>query len=101
MNTENNGPVARNWDILTVFVVTALVLMLPLIAMQFSEEVNWKPGDFIVIGTILIGAGLAFVYTARRIDDAGWRLALAGAFFVALLYVWAELAVGVIFGIGS
>jgi len=101
MNMEDNGPVARNWDILTVLVVTALILMLPLIAMQFSEEVDWKPGDFIVIGTMFIGAGLAFVYTARRIDGAGRRLALAGAFFVALLYVWAELAVGVIFGIGS
>ena len=66
--------------------------------MQFSEEVDWKLGDFVVIGTILIGAGLAFVFTARRVDDAARRLALAAAFFVALLYIWAELAVGVIFG---
>ena len=98
---ESKGVVARNWDIISVFVVTALILMLPLIAMQFSEEVDWKPGDFLIIGVILIAAGLAFVYTARRVDDAGRRLALAAAFFVALLYVWAELAVGVIFGIGS
>jgi len=93
--------IARNWDIVSVFVVTVLIPMLPLVAMQFSEEVDWKLPDFVVIGAILIGAGLAFVFTARRVDNVARRLALAAAFFLALLYVWAELAVGVIFGIGS
>jgi hypothetical protein len=93
--------IARNWDIVSVFVVTALILMLPLIGMQFSEDVDWKLPDFVIIGSILIAAGLAFVYTARRVDTLGRRLVLAAAFFLALLYIWAELAVGVIFGIGS
>ena len=93
--------IERNWDIFSVFAVTALILMLPLIGMQFSEEVDWRLPDFVIIGSILIAAGLSFVYTARRVDNLGRRLVIAAAFFLALLYVWAELAVGVIFGIGS
>jgi hypothetical protein len=86
---------------MSAFIVTALILMLPLVAMQFTEEVDWNPPDFIIIGAILIGAGLAFVYTARRIDHLARRLAFGAAFLLFMLYVWAELAVGVIFGIGS
>lgn len=93
--------ITRNWDVVSVFVVTALILVIPLIAMQLSDEVDWQLPDFVVIGTILVGAGLGFVYAARRIDNVTRRLALAAVFLVALLYVWAELAVGVIFGVGS
>ena len=37
-----------------------LLLSIPLIAMQFTTEVNWKPGDFVIMGTLLLSCVLVF-----------------------------------------
>ena len=38
----------------------AFVLLLPLLAMQITDEVVWGPFDFAVAGALLIGTGLAY-----------------------------------------
>src|SRR6476620_4818144 len=38
----------------------ALLLLLPLAAMQVTDEVDWGPGDFALAGTLVVGVGLAF-----------------------------------------
>lgn len=73
----------------------ALLLVIPLIAMRFSAEVNWGAGDFLVAGALLALLGLA-IDLALRIPAA--RRARGGAITLAVavfLLVWAELAVGV------
>ena len=47
--------------------VALIVLLIPLVAMQFSEDVNWGPGDFIGIGVFIYVFGLIFVLSMVKV----------------------------------
>lgn len=83
-----------------IVLATGLILAIPLVAMQFTDEVKWTPADFAVMGTLLFATGSLFVLAARKLNKK-YRLALGAAFLIALLYAWAELAVGIFTDIGS
>lgn len=83
-------------DIASVFVVTTGILMIPLVAMQFTSEVDWKLFDFIVIGTLLIGTGLLIVLAGKKIKSTNHRVAAIIALLVTLLLIWIHLAVGIV-----
>jgi len=44
------------------------LLFIPLIAMQFSKEVNWSIFDFIVIGILLLSTGLLCELVLRKVN---------------------------------
>ena len=46
--------VAKKFIIIPLIV--SLILLVPFIAMQFTDEINWKPFDFVVAGLLLLGA---------------------------------------------
>lgn len=73
-----------------------LILLIPFVAMQFTTEVNWKIGDFIVASIILSALGLGVEFVLRRFKKRVQRLIL----FISLLFIfgliWLELAVGII-----
>jgi hypothetical protein len=75
---------------------TVLILLLPLLAMQFTDEVAWSPADFAVAGALLIGTGLAYRVATRTAGNAAYRVGVAVALAAALLLVWTVGAVGVI-----
>lgn len=79
-----------------VILVTAAILLVPFIAMQFTGEVNWSTFDFAVAGVLLAGAGLAYVLSTMKMGSPRARLAIGALLAVALLLVWAELAVGLV-----
>lgn len=77
-----------------VWGAVAALLLLPLVAMQFTAEVNWGAEDFAAAAMLLIGTGLA-LEVAARVLVGPVRRALAAAVIVAVVVlVWAELAVG-------
>lgn len=78
-----------------VALVTAAILLVPFIAMQFSGEVNWNTFDFVVAGALVAGTGLAYVLSTLKTRSTRMRLAIGAVLAVAVLLVWAELAVGV------
>jgi len=41
--------------IIVLSIVTALILSIPLVAMQFSKEVNWSVMDFVVAAILIHG----------------------------------------------
>lgn len=88
--------ISRNKALVRVVLVTALILLLPLIAMRFTDEVNWNLADFAVAGVLLISAGLTFVWLASKTDNIKYRIAAGVAVLAALLLVWINLAVGII-----
>lgn len=99
MNTTTHV-VMRNTAFAWIALATGLVLLVPLIAMQFTAAVNWGVMDFIVMGTLLFGTGSLFVLVARKVPRKYW-LAVGAVFAAAFLYVWAELAVGIFTKLGS
>jgi hypothetical protein len=79
-----------------VAIATAFILLLPLSAMQFTDEVAWNLADFVVAGVLLFGAGLTYQLVARRAGNVVYRVAVGVAVAAALLLVWTVGAVGVI-----
>jgi hypothetical protein len=84
-----------------VVLVTAAILMVPLIAMQFTDEVEWTAVDFIAAGTLLLLAGLALTVALRTVRSTRGRLLAVGLIGLGFLYCWAEMAVGIFTNIGS
>jgi hypothetical protein len=79
-----------------VALATAFILSVPLLAMQFTDEVAWGVFDFAVAGALLGGTGLIHQLAARKAGNTAYRAAVGVALAAALLLVWATLAVGVI-----
>ncbi len=55
--------------------VVSLILLVPLVAMQFTEEVNWDLFDFVLMGAVLFGVGLVYELVARRSEKTVYRVA--------------------------
>jgi peptidoglycan/LPS O-acetylase OafA/YrhL len=96
---DNNNPLpgrTLGQDLRRVALVTAAILLVPFVAMRFTNEVNWTIFDFIVAGILLGGTGLAYILLASRTRQANRRIAIGAVLLAALLLVWAELAVGLV-----
>jgi hypothetical protein len=87
---------SQNRNIIRIALGTALILLVPLVAMQFSDEVDWSPFDFIVAGALLFGSGFTYELIARRARNLTYRIAIGVAVLAALLLVWVNLAVGIV-----
>lgn len=90
----------QNKIFLWIALATGLILATPLLAMQFTDEVSWTLFDFAAAGGLLFGMGSIFVLVARQLNKK-YRVAAGIAFAIALLYLWAELAVGIFTTWGS
>ncbi|MDB5185662.1 MAG: rane protein [Candidatus Saccharibacteria bacterium] len=87
--------ILENKNIVRIVLATVLILLLPLLAMQFTDEVKWDLRDFAAIGALLLGAGLIFELVTTRVN-AKYRAVTAVALAAAVLLIWVELAVGII-----
>lgn len=72
-----------------------LLLLIPLVAMQFTNEVNWSMMDFVVMAILLFTVGSMVEFTLRKITKASHRVILVGFILLTFFLVWAELAVGI------
>lgn len=79
-----------------IALATAFLLLLPLLAMQFTDEVNWSPADFAVAGALLFGSGAAYRLIARKSGSLAYKAAAGLAVGTALFLNWLNLAVGLI-----
>lgn len=82
-------------SIAAVFLATGLILLIPLVAMMFTSEVDWDIRDFIVMGILLSTIGLLYVAGSRMVKTRAQRAVVGVVLFVLLFFTWAELAVGV------
>jgi hypothetical protein len=95
-NTENGGGRRGSRWRIAAWAAAALVLLLPLVAMQFTDEVNWDVADFVLAGALLVGVGVPYELAVRKTGDPAYRAAVGVALAAAFLLVWVNGAVGII-----
>lgn len=83
-------------NVLRVLLATAALLLVPLVAMRFTDEVRWDLADFLAAAVLLGGTGLAYVFLAPLLRTPRRRTLLGAGLGLALLLAWAELAVGIV-----
>ena len=94
MDRPRDGHHGRPWRI-AAWATATLLLLAPLVAMQFTDDVNWSVGDFVFAAVLLFGTLGIYELAARKTGSTAYRagvgLALAGGF----LLVWINGAVGI------
>jgi hypothetical protein len=100
MNIVTKENIKRNSIFAWIAIGAGLVLLIPVVAMQLTTEVNWGPVDFVVMGLLLFGTGSLFVLISRK-THRKYRAVTATVVSVSFLYIWAELAVGIFTNLGS
>ena len=83
----------KRFSILT-FAPLAL-LLIPLIAMHYSDEVHWTLIDFAIMGVLLLVAGMWTQRVVKRVKSFPRRATYIIFVILLFLLVWAELAVGI------
>jgi MFS family permease len=91
---NNHGWREHRWRI-AMWGAAALLLIVPLLAMQVTHEVNWGLGDFVLAGVLLFGAGLLYELAAKA-GNLAYRGGVALALAAAVGLIWVSLAVGII-----
>lgn len=76
--------------------LVALILLTPLVAMQFTHDVAWTASDFLFAGVLLGGAGALIELAARKVRSRAGVAMVAGAVVLAVLLIWAQGAVGIL-----
>jgi len=79
----------------TLYATAAILLLIPIIAMQFTDEVNWNLFDFIIAGILLFSIGFACELVLKKVKNIFHRLLLFIMLLAVFFIVWAELAVGI------
>ncbi|MFZ9311542.1 MAG: hypothetical protein ACO24O_08590 [Arenimonas sp.] len=78
-----------------VAVLTAMLLLIPFVAMKFTHEVSWTAQDFIAASVLLFGAGACIAFVLKFVSSRLYRWLLVGLIALILLVIWADLAVGI------
>lgn len=78
-----------------ILLSVGVLLSIPFIAMQFTNEVNWSPFDFLIMGILLTGTITSCDFIVRRIKNSKHKILICGAIVVLFFLIWAELAVGI------
>lgn len=85
----------QNKRLIGIVLTAAFLLLIPLIAMQFTNEVNWTLFDFVVAGVLLFGTGFICEFVLRAVKKIEYRIAICAAILAVLVLIWIELAVGI------
>ena len=85
----------HRWRLIGWGIAVALIVT-PLIAMQFTREVNWTGSDFLFATAVIGGVGAIYELAASKSQNQAYRAGVAFALTAAFLIVWANGAVGMI-----
>jgi hypothetical protein len=85
----------QNQRLIVIMLTVGILLLIPFIAMMFTNEVNWSLFDFIIAGVLLMGTGLSCEFVMRKVQKTSHRIAICAGLLFVLAIVWIELAVGI------
>ncbi|MBP6015148.1 MAG: hypothetical protein KA586_00355 [Candidatus Promineofilum sp.] len=96
IENQKEGDAMNTKSIVRVAIATGLILLVPLIAMQITDEMNWGLFDFVFTGALLFVAGLAYEAISKKSGNTVYRSAFAIAIATAAFLFFSNLAVGII-----
>jgi len=85
----------KNKRFIIILLTVPLLLLIPLIGMQVSSDVNWSLVDFLVMGLLLLGVGLMLEVVLRKVPKKNNRIAFIAIILIVFFLIWAEMAVGI------
>lgn len=71
------------------------LLLIPLIGMAITDEINWSPFDFIIMGFLIIFLSTGINFVSNREKNLKNRILYIGALVLIFMFLWAALAVGI------
>ena len=74
----------------------AALWLAPLVAMQFTREVDWEVGDFVLFAVMLLIPLGVYEIGTRLSSNRSYRAGVGVAVVGGFLLVWSNLAVGII-----
>ena len=95
MESTSNDLIMQNKIFLWIAAGTGAILLIPLVAMQVTSEVDWGVEDFVAMAILLFGMGSLFVGIAR-VAPRNYRALVAVICTAALFLLWVHLAVGIV-----
>ena len=78
---------------------TGLFLLIPLVMTVVDRNKpagdgwHWGPGDFLAMGALLFGAGVAYEFLSSNLERKAYRVAVGLAIALSVFAIWFELAV--------
>jgi len=71
------------------------LLLIPLIGMTITDEINWSAFDFIIMGSLLIALSIGINLVSTSVKNLKNRFLYIGILVLIFMLIWAELAVGI------
>lgn len=90
-----NQLLLKNIRLFVLLGVVGLLLLIPLVAMQFSNDVNWSSFDITIMAVLLLGTAMVCEFILRKVKTFKNRVLVCGIALFVFFLIWAELAVGV------
>lgn len=75
-------------------IIVILIVLIPLLTMLFTNEVDWTFIDFAIAGILLFSLIQTVMYIQKNIKNLTYKNIILSIIIVMFLIVWAELAVG-------
>lgn len=72
----------------TPAIVTALIVMLPILGNHFVEDWHWDVRGFVLFGTIIFSLAFSFQFITRNIHTAAYRYALGLTLVFSFTVFW-------------
>ena len=84
----------KNKRYIVLLILVLGILLLPIIAMQFTDKINWDIFDFTLMGMLLFGTVSLCELILRKVKKPGYRILFCAIILILFFLIWAELAVG-------
>jgi hypothetical protein len=81
----------KNIRLICILLAVPALLLIPFVAMRFTNEVTWTPLDFTVMGVMLLITGLAIEVALRALHVTWMKVAAVVAVLFGFVMVWGAL----------
>lgn len=87
METDDSGRPRRSlWN--GPALITALLLIVPLLGNHFVDGWNWPPAFFVLVAILIFGTGVSYELITRNVETIAYRSAVGLALVSGFVLVW-------------